>query len=256
MRVALAVNLVTPDLEANLADMERLVRGAAAGAADLVLFPEAAPTGAINNDDPAHDLPLGEPVPGPIVNRFSALARDYALHIGTGILERAGDALYSSFVLLAPNGDLILKYRRISPGWHGRRADPAVYRHGEAIPVVATPFGRVACLICGDLFHSDLAQRVAAAKPDWLLFPFTRNYEDNSWDDERWRREDEPVYCERARSVGATVLMVGYLAEPGWSEDSSFGGAFVISPRGQVIARKPLGEAGLLLVDLPRPNCS
>ena len=58
MKAALAVNKVTRDVPANLAGMEQLAEEAADAGADLVLFPEAALTGLINNDDPAHDLPV------------------------------------------------------------------------------------------------------------------------------------------------------------------------------------------------------
>jgi predicted amidohydrolase len=65
MKAALVVNRVLPDVDANLANILKAAHAAADEGADLVVFPEAALTGLINNDDPAHDLPLGQPIPGP-----------------------------------------------------------------------------------------------------------------------------------------------------------------------------------------------
>jgi hypothetical protein len=60
-----------------------------------------------------------------------------------------------------------------------------------------------------------------------------------------------PAYAERVRLAGAPALMVNYLAdEASLPDDQSFGGAFVVSAEGRLIAQKALGEAGLLFVDL------
>jgi len=141
MKAALVVNEVTPSPQANLAAIEELAEEAADGHADLVLFPEAAVTGLINNDDPEHDLPLGEPIPGPVTDRLAALACARSIYVATGILEREGSCLYDSAVLLGPNGDVVLKYRRIQPQWHGRDADSNVYRQGDELDSAQTLVG-------------------------------------------------------------------------------------------------------------------
>lgn len=59
----------------------------------MVLFPEAALTGLINNDDPAHDLPLGEAIPGAATDALGAMARQRRIWLGIGVLEREGQRL-------------------------------------------------------------------------------------------------------------------------------------------------------------------
>lgn len=93
MKCALVVNRVSSDTETNLADVTALTHQAADSGADLVLFPEAAITGLINNDDPAHDLPLGQPIPGAVTDRLARLAAEGRICLGIGILERAGRTL-------------------------------------------------------------------------------------------------------------------------------------------------------------------
>jgi hypothetical protein len=44
-----------------------------------VVFPEAGLTGLINNDDPAHDLPLGREISGAVTDRLAPLARERQL---------------------------------------------------------------------------------------------------------------------------------------------------------------------------------
>lgn len=226
--------------------MVRYVHAAADAGADLVLFPEAALTGLINDDVPEHDLPLGQPVPGPLTAELAGLAQERHLWIATGLLERAAGRLYDTAVLLAPNGELALQYRRIHPGWHGPAADPAVYGQGTDLSVAATPLGRFAFLLCGDLFQEELVQRVRQLAPDWLLYPLARSFDDHSWSQERWDREAEPEYCAQVRKIGVTTLLVNYL-DRGLPDDHCFGGAAVIAGDGTVLARRPLGREGLLL---------
>ena len=82
----------------NLATMTGLCDQAAGHGADLVAFCEAALTGFAGNDDPRHDLGLGEPVPGPATIALGQAARRLGLWIEFGLFERAGGVLYDSAV--------------------------------------------------------------------------------------------------------------------------------------------------------------
>jgi len=250
MRIALATFRVTSSLERNLDEMNRMVMDAASSGARLVLFPEAAPTGLLNNDDPSHDLALGSPVPGPITRRWQQLANRTGIYFASGLLERAGNRLYDSAVLLNPEGELLLHYRRIQPQWHGADADPEVYRQGAEVPVAVTELGRVVVLICGDLFDDGICGQAGENKPNLLLVPFSRNFGDGSFDQQRWNREELNSYAARAVRVGVTTAMVNGLEDPAASEYPSFGGAWMISPDGAVLASLPLGQPGMLLFDL------
>lgn len=250
MKVALVTNRVIGCLETDLASMEELGRQAAAGTVDLMLFPEAAATGLVNNDDPAHDLAIGNPIPGDITDLLARIAKQSAAHVASGILELDGNCLYDSAVVVDPKGKIVLHYRRIQPQWHGRDADPGIYRQGNEIRVASTPFGRLVALICGDLFDDEIAARAKQLHPDYLLFPFARNFSNGSFDQQRWDEEEEAEYAARARKVGCTTLMANALNDPSLTDYPSFGGAMVVSADGKVLARRPLGEPGLLVADV------
>ncbi len=250
LKAALVVLPLVADIAANRSAMVRYIHAAADAGADLALFPEAALTGLINDDVPEHDLPLGQPVPGPLVALLAELARERHIWIATGLLEREADRLYDTAVLIAANGELVLKYRRIHPGWHGRQADPAVYGRGTDLPAVDTPLGRFAFLLCGDLFQEELVRRVRGLAPDWLLCPLARSFDDSSWSQERWEREARPEYCAQVRRVGVTTLLVNSL-DRGLPDDHCFGGAAVIAGDGTVVAEMPLGREGMLVAKLP-----
>jgi len=251
MKAALVVNSVLPDREANLASILAMASEAADKGVDLVVFPEAALTGLINNEHPARDLPLGEPIPGPATEKLSAFTRARGVWLAIGMLERDGERLYDSAVLLSPDGAIALKYRRIQPQWHGRNADPFVYCQGTELPKADTPLGSFVFLICGDLFDDAIVQRARDLRPDWLLFPFARCFSDGSHNQERWDREEAPQYAQRVRRVGCTAFMTSYLSGEGLHENGlSFGGAMVVSGDGTIVETFPLGRMGMLVVDV------
>ena len=254
MRTALVVNKVGPDHQKNLDAILGLTEKAAMSGAELVLFPEAALSGLINNDNPEHDLPLGQTIPGPATSALATLCDKHDLWLGIGLLERDGHRLYDSAVLIDGTGRVALKYRRNQPQWHGRKANPSVYCEGSEIGRACTPFGSLAFLLCGDLFDDNIVARVEKLKPDFLLFPFARCFSDGSFDQHRWDTDEIPEYAARVKLVGAPTLMVNYVADADLPDDNSFGGAFVISAQGKVIASKPLGKQGILMVDMEKAS--
>jgi len=86
--------------------------------------------------------------------------RERSIWLALGILERECQRLYDSAVLFTPDGEIGLKYRRITPEWHGRTADSRIYGQRTDISNVKTLLGAFAFLICGDLFDDELIQRV------------------------------------------------------------------------------------------------
>jgi len=249
MKAALVVNCVLPDVDANLAAVLNMTKDAADCGADLVVFPEAALTGLINNDDPSHDLPLGQTIPGPVTDMLAGQARERRVWLAIGILEREGERLYDSAVLFTPDGEIGLKYRGITPHWHGRTANSRIYGQSIDLSKVETSLGAFAFLICGDLFDDELIQRVRDLHPDWLLLPFGRCFDDGSYDQERWDSEEKAVYMGRAKLTGSTTLMTNYFADKNL-RGGGFGGAVIVSKDGSVLGSFPLGKVGILSIDL------
>ena len=245
MRVALAVNQITGDIEGNKKDILEMVGLSVDNRTELILFPEAAVTGLINNDDPKHDLRLGLPIPGEFTNSLCQLADRCNIHIGIGLLERENGKLFDSAVLISPEKGVILKYRRITKGWHGKKADTSVYGHGDEIGLIRTEIGSFSFLICGDLFCDELGQDVRRLRPDYLLLPFARSFEEGVINQDRWHKEEKFVYAKRVESAGVTTLMVNSLGI-----DGSFGGAMIVDPSGEIRFELDVGKDDILFADL------
>lgn len=249
-RAALVVNPVTANMELNLAMAVKMIHEAAGNGSDLVLLGEMAVTGMLNNDDPVHDLPLSEGMPGPITGQLSKTAEKLGIWLGVGLLERDGARLYDTAVLFSPDGDISLKYRRIQPMWHGKHADPVVYCQGTELFKAETDFGSVAFLICGDLFDDDLRRRMRDMHPDWILHLYARCFSDGSRDQNRWDRDEIPEYAKQASEIGVPMFSTSYVCIERFSQEAdAFGGAMVIDRDGSVIGTYPLDKSGILYFD-------
>ncbi|MPY65909.1 carbon-nitrogen hydrolase family protein [Deinococcus sp. SDU3-2] len=242
MKAALVVFPTAPDLAGNLGRIEAAVQDAALAGASLAVFAETALTGwAHTGRDADTDRPLALEVRGPELVRLREVAYRYGIWLAFGLLERDGDALYDAALLLDPQGETRLHFRRLSPGWRWPDAGPA-YREGTAVPTAPTPFGRVAFLLCGDAFSPEAVALARAAQPDLLLLPFARGFDEDAPDAVAW--QDEPqVYAEALAGAAPVTLAVNSLGA------GMVGGAFVLK-RGRVAARWPIQTPGLLLHDL------
>jgi N-carbamoylputrescine amidase len=247
MRAALVVNPVTRNLKTNLTRVVQMIHEAAGNGSNLVLLGEMAITGMVNNDEPLHDLPLGETIPGSVTNQLSETASRLGIWLGFDLLERDGGSLYNTALLLSPSGDVLLKYHRVHPQWHGAHADPAIYRQGTELQKAETDLGSVVFLICGDLYDEALIRQARDMKPDWVLHPHARSFADCSRDQDKWEREELPDYQRLVRSIGAPMLATSYLCVQSFCEEAdTYGGAMVFDGDGKLVTAQPLDRIGIL----------
>lgn len=243
MRAALVVNKVSVSLEDNLENIISYINKASDEKADLVLFPEAAVSGLNIIDEPNHDIDLGISIDGNMVKKLCETAKDRSINVAIGILEREENCLYDTAVLINRNGEIGLKYRRISKGWRDPKVD-SIYKEGNEIKAYETDIGKVCFLICGDLFDDNLVNEVKKLKADYLLFPFARSFVDRTYNKDKWYREELKEYLERVRMMNTRILAVNYL------DDLCFGGAFTATNEGEIVKSFELGREGIMIVEL------
>lgn len=107
-------------LEDNFRRMEGYVREAARRRAEVVIAPESVIDGYVcaATADVTRErmLAVGETVPdGPYLRRAGDLCRELGIYLIYGFLERAGDDLFNSCVLLDPTGAILAKYSKVHP---------------------------------------------------------------------------------------------------------------------------------------------
>ena len=141
-----------------------LVEEAAAKGADIVCLPEGLTV--VGNG--LKYAQAAEPVPGPSTEFLGALARRLKVWIVAGIYERSGSRLYNTAVLIARDGSLAGRYRKMS--LPDEEIEGGI-TPGSETPVFDTDFGRVGLMICWDSSYPEVARGLAARGAEVLFLP-------------------------------------------------------------------------------------
>jgi predicted amidohydrolase len=209
---------------------------------DVILLPEALPVGWTHPAarQEAESIPDGE-----WCAALGKAAKRNKVWVCSGVIERDGDRIFNSAVLINADGQFVLVHRKINE----LEMAHDLYAPGEQLRVVDTPFGRMGVMICADAFAKGqvigrtlglMGAQVILSPCSWAVPP--------DHDQERepygqlWLDNYQPV----AREFGlwiAGVSNVGPITDGPWSGRKCIGSSMVIGPKGEVAWRGHYGEA-------------
>lgn len=150
--------------EDNLKAFAALIDEAGRQEADIVCLPEGATIVGTKNDYIAGS----EAVPGPTTDYLGQVARRNNLYIVAGLLEREGDVVYNTAVIIDRQGKLAGKYRKTSLP---REEIDGGVTPGDSFPVFDTDFGRIGVMICWDVTFPEPARALASQGAEVILLP-------------------------------------------------------------------------------------
>lgn len=144
-----------------------MIEKAAGDGANLIVLPELCDSGYVfETRDEAYAL-SGTVEDSATIRRWRELAAGLDVHIVGGFCERAGDALYNSAAIVGPDG--VLGVYRKNHLW---AAEALFFERGDfGFPVVRTPMGRVAALICYDGWFPECWRLCALQGADIVCVP-------------------------------------------------------------------------------------
>lgn len=258
------------DREATLARVAELTAEAAAGGAQLVLFPEAFvpsyPRGLSfgvvvgSRSDEGRRLFAryhrnAVVVPSEATAQLGAAARAAKVWLAIGVIERdaIGGTLYCTLLYFGPDGALLGKHRKLKP----TAAERLVWGEGDGstLPVLSTPFGRLGGLICWENYMP-LARTALYTKGVEIYLAPTADARD------LWQCTLRHIALEGRcfvlaanqyvtksmypRDLGPEALSDLELAP----EEMCRGGSAILSPLGEYLAPPLYGREGILYADL------
>jgi len=161
---------------------------------------------------------VAEPIPGPSTERLGRAARENKLWVVAGLMERDGDTLYNTGVLIDRKGKLAGTYRKV----HLPREEwtKGVTPGGE-YPVFQTDFGMVAIQVCYDWFFPEVGTTWALKGAEIVFAPTWGN----TLPDRDGCVDGETTFRVRARDNGIYLVPSVY-----------DGNSLVIDPLGRVLA--------------------
>uniref|UniRef100_A0A3P9PWP3 omega-amidase n=1 Tax=Poecilia reticulata TaxID=8081 RepID=A0A3P9PWP3_POERE len=172
-RLAVVQLQVSSDKANNLSKVRRLVKEAAGQGSKVVLLPECfnSPYGT------SFFSKYAEKIPGESTQMLSEVAKENKLHlVGGSIPEEDSGKLYNTCAVFGPEGELILKHRKIHlfdidvPG-KIRFQESETLSPGNSLSTFDTPFCRVGVGICYDMRFAELAQLYNRKGCQLLVYP-------------------------------------------------------------------------------------
>ncbi|ASU37483.1 aliphatic nitrilase [Herbaspirillum sp. meg3] len=258
---------IAPDLQSATGTLDKVcqaIADAAAGGADMVVFPETfvpyypyfsfvRPPFA---SGPEHLLLYERAVvvPGPVTHAVAAEARSHGVVVVLGVNERDNGTLYNTQLVFDANGELVLKRRKITPTYHERM----IWGQGDGsgLKVVDTAVGRLGALACWE-HYNPLARYALMAQHEEIhcaQFP-------GSMVGQIFADQMEVTIRHHALEAGCFVVnATGWLTDeqiasitPDASVQKALRGGCctaIVSPEGKLLAEPLRSGEGILFADL------
>lgn len=180
---------------------------------DLVCLPELINIAGLYGDP----SDLAEPIPGPSSERLSEKAMSHGFYLASSLLERKGDAIYNTGLLIDRSGGILGKYRKTHTSSEEGLLQGVT--PGDDYPVFLTDFGKIGYMISYDGRYPEVARILALKGAEVILFS-----------DIGERREEESLW-----ELVSTVRAVDNQVHLAVSVNS--GRSCIISPSGEILAR-------------------
>jgi predicted amidohydrolase len=234
-KIAVAQMTSVGNIETNFQTCKTLAEQAVSQGAKILFLPE---NFNFLGMSPTESLALAEPLDGPIIARYAALAKSLGVWLSLGGFQERGpdpEHLYNCHVIINSDGDVAASYRKIHlfnvdvPGgpvlMENRFTSP-----GTGLATCDTPVGRLGLSVCYDLRFPAVYQRLAfELGAEILLVPsaFTVATGKAHWE-----------VLLRARAIETQTYVVA-AAQAGQHNEKreSYGHSLIIDPWGKVISK-------------------
>jgi predicted amidohydrolase len=167
VRIATASFLIedTPHtVEQNFVQCEQWILEASEQEADIVCLPETVLT---NNVPEGHLNP--EDYPGKWTELFQAAAKEHSIHVIAPFFARSEGHVFNQVTIINDQGRIAGIYRKLQPtGWEAKFVTP-----GEELPMIELSFGKIAAMLCMDIYFPEIARIYAIKGAEILFWPTT-----------------------------------------------------------------------------------
>jgi N-carbamoylputrescine amidase len=264
MKSSLIVSVVqqpcNKDRQTNLDFSIAKIHETAAANADLVVLPELhlGPYFCQNEDFNHYDL--AQPIPGPITDILSTVAKKLSIVIVSTIFEKRAPGLFhNTAVVFDSDGSIAGKYRKMhipdDPGFY----EKYYFTPGDlGFKPIETSIGKLGVLICWDQWFPEAARLMALAGAELLIYPTAIGWDNNDNKEEQQRQLDAWITIQRSHAVanGIPVIAcnrIGFEQSPDSAAGINFwGNSFIAGPQGEIIKQADDSESSLLTCTLDK----
>jgi len=246
IRTAIAqINPKLGDLQANLALYEEKIRQAIKNRAQLLVFPELSLTGYFLRDTvPSVALTMHAAE----LTKLKKLSR--ALPLVAGLVEESADHRFFNSAVYFEDGEIRHVHRKVYLPTYGMFDEQRYFARGDRVRAFDSKFGRVALLICEDLWHPSTIYLAALDGALAVLCPSAsplRGIVDAQVQDDNAR------YWEMINRTFAETysLFMIYANRCGFEDGIGFwGGSEIVDPFGQRVAKAAYYDEDFIVAEV------
>ncbi|SDX23616.1 formamidase [Arthrobacter sp. cf158] len=237
---AIQTNPVPGDLEATWARFEAQAESAKklGPDVDVIVVPElllSAP-GEFLIPDPEGETRSAAPIPSPLTDRISALARRLNVWLVPGsLLETDNGNTYNTAIAVSPQGEIVARYRKLFPWRPFETTTP-----GDSFVTFDIPgCGRIGLAICFDGSFPEVARQLAWLGAEVIIQPTLTTTRDRAME----------IVMSQANAFANQV----YVVNVNGAAPAGVGESVIVDPEGTIMQHAQGGEEVLFAVlDLDR----
>lgn len=237
-------------MEENLQYCEGLLNEAGEEGCDIVCLPEWFNVhGTLEGQKAGSNISLlAEPIPGPLSERLGIIAKRAGMYIVATYIEKDGEKLHNTAVIIDRTGKVVGKYRKTHPT--GSEIRECHITPGDDLPVFQLDFGCVAIMICMDIYFPEIV-RVYTLQGAEIIFWPTMAHGPSEY-------TLKTQFTSRAIDYKAYMVTSNYACESPYAPyagRSAPGNSYIVDLYGHIIADTG-HKAGLAVakVDLDAPH--
>jgi beta-ureidopropionase len=240
IRLALLQMNCSGTREQNLIRAEQMIRQAAAKKAQVLLLPEVFHELFFITDLNAKYFETAEPIPGPITDAMSKLARELEVVIVAPVYERVDRSVYyNSAAVIDADGKFLGVYRKTHIPLNTIFYEKLYFKPGNlGYPVFNTHYGKIGILICHDRHYPEGARALALNGAEILLVPSATP--DKSLSRMVWEKE----LC--AHAIFNEFFVAGLNRTGKEGNYVYYGQSVIFDPAGEMIAQAGSDEEVLI----------
>ena len=187
-----------------------------------------------------------QPIPGPLSERMSELAKQHNLILIAPMYEEAATGVYyNTAIVLDSDGTLLGKFRKM----HIPHLDPGFwekfyFRPGNlGYPVFKTNIANIGVYICYDRHFPEGARALGLNGAEIVFNPSATV---SGLSDHLWTLEQPAHAIANGYFLGA----INRVGEEPWKTGTFYGSSYVVDPRGKILAQGSPDKEELVIADV------
>ncbi len=246
------------DPEVNTERALDLTLTAAQEGADVICLPELFRSRYFCQTEDAAHFDLAHEIPGPLTDRFAAIAAEHEVTIVASLFEKRATGLYHNTAAVIDRGrGYVGKYRKMHIPDDPRYYEKFYFTPGDlGFKTFETDDANLGVLVCWDQWYPEAARLTALKGAEILFYPTAIGWHPEEKDEVGAAQHAAWETIQRSHAIanGCFVVAVnryGFEPDPGGEGGIEFWGqSFVVAPNGSVLARAPQDEEAVLIVDI------